>query len=125
MADVVSTVAVGAQLSLSTVDAFKQPNKKEAFLELGCRNALALGAAELVKLIIKRPRPDESDNKSYYSMHTTLLAANRGWNYSIGWSLTWGGGILRGAADKHYQTDILSGAITGWGFDKFCGDWID
>jgi membrane-associated phospholipid phosphatase len=103
--------------------------------------ALAGCLDELVKLLVARERPfvhfrdpasvgtrDPDDNLSFYSGHTTLafsLAVASGTVASIrGYRLApmvWAGslpiaaltGYLRIAADKHYFTDVLTGAALG------------
>lgn len=74
--------------------------------------------------------PDPDDNLSFYSGHTALafsLAAAAGtvsslreyrstpWVWAIGMTLASGVGYLRIAADKHYLTDVLVGAVVGAG----------
>jgi membrane-associated phospholipid phosphatase len=74
------------------------------------------------------PAPDPDDNLSFYSGHTTLafsLAAGAGTVSSLrGYGSApwvWAGGLagaaavgwLRIAADKHYLTDVLAGAVLG------------
>jgi len=73
-------------------------------------------------------RPDADDNLSFYSGHSTLafsLAAAAGtvsdlrgyesapWVWGAGMTIAAAVGYLRIAADKHYLTDVLTGAALG------------
>jgi membrane-associated phospholipid phosphatase len=64
-----------------------------------------------------RKRPDGSDRKSFFSEHTAFAAAalggSAGREFAITIPLTVGTGYFRIAADKHYLTDTLAGAIVG------------
>jgi membrane-associated phospholipid phosphatase len=103
--------------------------------------ALAVALDDVVKLVVARQRPyvhfrDSSqpatpgadDNLSFYSGHTNLafavavasgtIASMRGYRLApVVWatSLPFAAvtGYLRIAADKHYLTDVLSGALLG------------
>jgi membrane-associated phospholipid phosphatase len=103
--------------------------------------ALAVALNDVVKLIVARQRPyvhfrdashqappDPDDNLSFYSGHTNLafavavasgtVASMRGYRLApVVWasSLPWAAvtGYLRIAADKHYLTDVVTGALIG------------
>ncbi len=103
--------------------------------------ALAVALDDVVKLVVARQRPyahfrdssqqappEAEDNLSFYSGHTNLafavavasgtVASMRGYRLApVVWasSLPWAAvtGYLRIAADKHYLTDVLSGALIG------------
>lgn len=103
--------------------------------------AIAVSVDDLVKLLVARQRPfvhfrdpaavgshDADENLSFYSGHTTLafsLAVASGTIASMrGYPLApavWAGsltvaavtGYLRIAADKHYLTDVVAGALAG------------
>jgi membrane-associated phospholipid phosphatase len=103
--------------------------------------ALAVALDDVVKLIVGRQRPmahfrdsnqeappDAEDNLSFYSGHTNLafvvavasgtIASMRGYRLApVVWatSLPWAAvtGYLRIAADRHYLTDVLTGALVG------------
>jgi membrane-associated phospholipid phosphatase len=94
---------------------------------------------QVVKLGVGRQRPfvsyadpgrpaDLDDNLSFYSGHTTLtfaiassaglVAHRRGYRlealiWSAGYALAATTGYLRIAADKHYLTDVATGAVVG------------
>jgi membrane-associated phospholipid phosphatase len=112
-ADVASTALVIGQITADTIVNLRAADRRRA---LGCealRLGLAAGAAELTKLIVHRTRPDGSDQRSFYSGHTTLAAAASGWNVTVGLSLTFGTGYLRLAANKHYASDVAVGFGAG------------
>jgi membrane-associated phospholipid phosphatase len=114
----------------------------EGLLIVGESAMLAMALNNLVKIVAARERPDvharspaereanqqASDNVSFYSGHTTLafaLATSAGTIASMrGYRLAWVmwasglvlasvGGYLRIAADRHYATDVLTGALIG------------
>ncbi len=103
--------------------------------------ALAVTLDDVVKLLVARERPyvhfgvsselappDTGDNLSFYSGHTNLafavavasgtIASMRGYRLApVVWAtslpLAAVTGYLRIAADKHYLTDVLTGALIG------------
>ncbi len=103
--------------------------------------ALAVSLDGIVKLIVARQRPyahfrdssepapaDTEENLSFYSGHTNFafaiavasgtIASMRGYRLApVVWaaSLPWAAitGYLRIAADRHYLTDVLTGALIG------------
>ena len=104
--------------------------------------ALAADLNQLVKFTVGRQRPfvrygnwteadrapDPDDNVSFYSGHSSLafsLAAAAGtvssmrgyrsapWVWATGMTLATGVAYLRVAGDKHYLTDVLTGAAIG------------
>jgi membrane-associated phospholipid phosphatase len=82
----------------------------------GGRVAAAAGLAVFVKLLVQRERPDGSGDDSFYSMHTSIACAA-----SLGlktWPLCPAVGYLRIAADKHWLTDVGTGAGVGVGLVK-------
>ncbi len=82
-----------------------------------------LGATYALKYIVKKERPDHSDNRSFPSMHTSVSFAGAafiqrryGWKWGIpayvlstyvGWSRVYG--------KKHDWWDVATGAIIGAG----------
>lgn len=113
-------------------------------LVVGESVALALAADQLVKFTVGRQRPDvhartpeertalanADDNLSFYSGHTTLafsgavsagmVATMRGYAsapyvWATGLTLATATGYLRIAADRHYFTDVITGAALGAG----------
>jgi membrane-associated phospholipid phosphatase len=103
---------------------------------------LAMALNNIIKIAAARERPDvharspeereakhkASDNVSFYSGHTTLafalatsagtIASMRGYRlapvmWASGLALASVSGYLRIAADRHYATDVLTGALIG------------
>lgn len=88
---------------------------KDCWTRQGLRTGLLLGVNELVKRTVKRERPDGSDRKSFFSMHTALTCVS-GLNSKrqvLGAVLCGAVGYLRIAGQKHWLTDVLVGAGTG------------
>lgn len=99
--------------------------------------AISQALTQIVKFSVARQRPlarfrglppDTDDNMSFYSGHATLcfaLTTSAGlvahWRgnklepliWGVGGSLSFATAYLRIAADKHYFTDVLTGAIVG------------
>ena len=80
-----------------------------------------LGVTLALKFSIKRERPDQSDNHSFPSLHTSaafqgaaFIQKRYGWKYAIpayaGATFT---GYSRVYADKHYPEDVVAGAVIG------------
>ena len=103
---------------------------------------VAIGLNQVLKLVVARERPDvharspserlalqsNGDNLSFYSGHATLafaLATSAGTVATMrhhrlaplmwvaGLTLATTGSYLRIAADRHYASDVLTGALTG------------
>lgn len=130
IADWVSTGLVATNVTADVVTAWRAEDRKQAFKGLACRNAIAVGSSELIKLLVHRERPDGSDNKSFWSEHSAWSAATarwpkkQGWSVGIGYTIAGGTGYLRGAADRHYLSDIGVGFGVGFIADKVCAEWI-
>lgn len=107
--------------------------------------ALAMTATSLAKLVAVRQRPfaahgnyanpdrrpEADDNLSFWSGHTAVsfaiatsagtVASMRGrdeapWVWAVGLTAATAAGYLRMAGDKHYFTDVLTGAVVGSAF---------
>lgn len=92
---------------------------------------LARWGSRIIKLAVGRERPDQSDNMSFPSGHTTtafsvamsagMVAHMRGYKsepyvWAAGFALATTTGYLRIAANKHWLTDTLGGALLGTAF---------
>jgi len=83
----------------------------------------ATGIAQLGKAVIHEERPDQSDNNSFPSGHTTVAFASATTLYKrYGWEIglpAYGLAALTGSArvgaNKHYWHDVLVGASVGIG----------
>ena len=115
-----SNVTVYSAIGIDTIDSLRSKDKKHA---LGCQ-ALRLGINnginQLVKNTVTKARPDGSDNKSFYSGHTSNAFVSSGWNYSIGIPLGITTGALRIKAKKHDWIDVSVGALAGLLTQRVC-----
>jgi membrane-associated phospholipid phosphatase len=109
-------------VALDTVRSFKSEHRKTALLEQACDLGLAGLAMRTTKHFVHRERPDGSDNRSFYSGHTTYAAASArpGWGFGVGVSLVLDTGLFRQAAGKHYATDTIVGTLAGVGAQFAC-----
>lgn len=116
-ANALSWGTVWGAVALDTVRSVKADNRRTALLEQGCGLAVAGLAMRTTKHFVHRDRPDGSDNRSFYSGHTTYTAvsAGRGWEFAV---LVPATAILRQAAGKHYPSDTIVGALAG-GFARW------
>ena len=115
-----SNALVGVTIAGETWRSFHAPDRSRA---LGCqvsRLLVTMAAAEIVKTIVHRVRPDQSDSKSFYSEHTALAFSMTSWNVRVSVPIGGSVGYLRMAADKHYATDVLTGAAAGLASRSIC-----
>lgn len=82
--------------------------------------ALNLGTNYLVKILIRRERPDKSDRLSHWSGHTStsfvgagVVCAQSKKLCPVALGLAGSIGLLRIGADKHWLSDVLVGALVG------------
>jgi membrane-associated phospholipid phosphatase len=134
-------MVVGVPLGVVVYDGVMMGGVKRAgpdVLIVGEAVAVAGAVAQLTKFLAARQRPYATygtlppegvdDHLSFYSAHTTIafsaaaaggmLAQLRGdphypWVYGIGFTAAAATGYFRMAADKHWFTDVLTGAVTG------------
>jgi len=111
-ANIASYIPVAASIVYDSYKSYKSQDRKHAFLMQGIRTGSNLGAAELIKLVVHRIRPDLSDNKSFPSEHTELSAM--GTSIAVSIPLAAGTGYLRMAANKHFLTDTIAGLGIGF-----------
>jgi membrane-associated phospholipid phosphatase len=113
-ANVLSDITVGADLALDTWASWRAPDRRQAFTKQAIRDGAILVVSELTKRLVHRTRPDGSDQLSFYSEHTAFAASALGGpRLALVLPLTLSTGYLRIAADKHYLTDTLVGALVG------------
>jgi len=101
------------QLGADTWHSFTAEHRGRAFATQGCRMGVAMGTTELTKYLVHRTRPDGSDRKSFWSGHTSSAVAAASWRFDVGIPIAAGVGLMRGAAAKHYLSDIGVGALDG------------
>lgn len=120
VANQVSNWLVAGQVTAATVDAWRHEDKRAALGCLGLRLGITIGAAETVKALVHRTRPDGSDRQSFYSEHTAIATVASGWRVFVGVPLAIGTGTLRISAHKHFATDVLVGAMAGFFTQRVC-----
>jgi membrane-associated phospholipid phosphatase len=113
--------AIGS-VALDTVRSFKAEHRKTALLEQACGLGVAGLAMRTTKHLVHRDRPDGSDDRSFYSGHTTYSAVStrRGYGFGISFLLTVDTAFFRQAAGKHYPSDTIVGALAGLGSRALC-----
>jgi hypothetical protein len=119
IADIVSYGTVAAQLTFNTIHNWREPDRKKKIIMEGVKTFFTIAASETVKGFIHEDRPDRSDNKSFWSEHSAIAGANMGWNYKIGFSLTFATMSGRVIAKKHHVWDTVFGALAGMAIDQF------
>lgn len=90
---------------------------KQAAFSLGATYAVTSG----LKLVIEEERPDESNDKSFPSGHTSssfaaaaTLHKRHGWKVGIpAHFVATFVGVARVKADKHFVHDVIAGAVIG------------
>ena len=95
-------------------------DKTKKFLSVVGSQAIIGGTTELTKIWVKRTRPNGNGTKSFFSGHTSSAFAGASAscyldkNYCIsGYTLAAAVGYLRIAADRHWASDVIVGAVVG------------
>lgn len=121
IADWLSTGLVAGSVTADVVHAWRAEDPRSALWGVACRNAVAGGGAELLKVLIHRWRPDHSDQKSTPSGHTAEAFANSTYaSVTITMPVAAAVGYLRPAANRHYASDVAFGAGLGLLARKVC-----
>lgn len=109
VADIISYVGPVVSVTFGLIEAKRNGNlKKEVAKDL-----ILAGIAEGTKRLVNRDRPDHSDSKSFFSEHTMFAASLFGQNKSLSVAISFNTAYLRTAANKHYLTDVVTGAVIG------------
>ena len=122
--DWASTIAASASVVIDTWESYHAANRKDALIRQSIRDGGAFGVAAILKAIVHRTRPDGSSNDSWPSEHTLLPAlllsacGGAGPGLSVSIPFTIGVGAGRIIADRHWFTDVASGAAIGWGIGR-------
>jgi len=93
-------------------------------INLAVANAIAVSTTMALKYSVKEERPDQSDDLSFPSGHTSIAFTNAAllyyeykdsnvWYASSGFLFATATGILRIANNRHYTSDVLAGAGIG------------
>ncbi|MBP6758427.1 MAG: phosphatase PAP2 family protein [Flavobacterium sp.] len=114
-----------AQIYLGKSFGFKPKNDfKQQTINIAIANVMAVSVTEILKRSVKEERPDQSDDLSFPSGHTTVAFTNAAllyyeykdsnlWYASSGFLFATATGILRIANNRHYTSDVLAGAGIG------------
>jgi membrane-associated phospholipid phosphatase len=114
-----------AQIYLGKSFGFKPKNDfQHQTINIAIANIMAVSATEVLKRSVKEERPDQSDDLSFPSGHTTVAFTNAAllyyeykdsnlWYASSGFLFATATGILRIANNRHYTSDVLAGAGIG------------
>lgn len=114
-----------AQIYLGKTFGFTPKNNfKQQTINLFVANAIGWTVFTSIKYITKEERPDQSDNLSFPSGHTSIAFTNAAllyyeykdsnlWYASSGFLFATATGVLRIANNEHYTSDVLAGAGIG------------
>lgn len=114
-----------AQIYLGKSFGFKPKNDfHHQTINIAIANVMAVSVTEILKRTVKEERPDQSDNLSFPSGHTSIAFTNAAllyyeykdsnlWYASSGFLFATATGVLRIANNKHYTSDVLAGAGIG------------
>lgn len=114
-----------AQIYLGKSFGFKPKNDfQHQTINIIVANAIGVAVFSSLKYTIKEERPDQSDDLSFPSGHTTIAFTNAAllyyeykdsnvWYASSGFLFASATGIFRIANNKHYTSDVLAGAGIG------------
>jgi hypothetical protein len=93
-------------------------------IDIAVANTLTLAIVTATKHLVKEERPDQSDNLSFPSGHTAIAFTNAAllfheyresnfWYANSGFLFATATGIFRVANNRHYASDVLTGAGIG------------
>lgn len=114
-----------AQIYLGKTFGFKPKNDfHHQTINIVIANVMAVSVTEVLKRTVKEVRPDQSSDSSFPSGHTTVAFTNAAllyyeykdsnlWYASSGFLFASATGVLRIANNKHYTSDVLTGAGIG------------
>lgn len=114
-----------AQIYLGKIIGLKPKNNfKQQTINIVVANVIGAAVFSSLKYPVKEERPDQSNNLSFPSGHTSIAFTNAAllyyeykdsniWYASSGFLFATATGILRIANNKHYISDVLAGAGIG------------
>lgn len=114
-----------AQIYLGKSFGFKPENDfHHQTINIAIANVMAVSVTEVLKRTVKEERPDQSDDLSFPSGHTSIAFTNAAllyyeykdsnlWYARSGFLFATATGVLRIANNKHYTSDVLAGAGIG------------
>ncbi len=125
----IAQIYAGKYFGFKSKNDFSQQTKNIAIA-----NTATLIIVDILKHSIKEKRPDLSDNLSFPSGHTAIVFTNaallyqeykdsNSWYASSGFVFATATGILRIANNKHYTSDVLTGAGIGLASGILVSHW--
>jgi len=114
-----------AQIYFGKSFGFKPKNNfKQQTINIVVANAIGAAVFTTLKYTVNEERPDQSDDLSFPSGHTSIAFTNAAllyyeykdsnvWYASSGFLFATATGVLRIANNKHYTSDVLAGAGIG------------
>lgn len=114
-----------AQIYLGKTFGFKPKNNfKQQTINIVFANVIGAAVFTTLKYTVSEKRPDQSDDLSFPSGHTSIAFTNAAllyyeykdsnlWYASSGFLFATATGILRIANNRHYTSDVLAGAGIG------------
>jgi membrane-associated phospholipid phosphatase len=124
-----------AQIYLGKTFGFTPKNNfKQQTINIIVANAIGTAVFTTIKYTVKEERPDQSDDLSFPSGHTSVAFTNAAllyyeykdsnlWYASSGFLFATATGILRIANNKHYTSDVLAGAGIGLASGLLVSHW--
>ncbi len=132
--DFLPFVPVG-QIYLGKTFGFTPKNNfKQQTINIVVANAIGAAVFTTLKYTVNEERPDQSDDLSFPSGHTSIAFTNAAllyyeykdsnlWYASSGFLFATATGILRIANNKHYTSDVLAGAGIGLASGMLVSYW--
>jgi membrane-associated phospholipid phosphatase len=122
-------IYLGKQLGLKPKNNFYRQT-----INMGVANVMAVSITMILKHSFRIERPDQSDNLSFPSGHTTIAFTNASllfdefkdsniWYASSGFLFATATGALRIANNEHYLADVLVGAGIGMASAVLVSHW--
>lgn len=124
-----------AQIYLGKSFGFKPKNDfQHQTINIMVANAIGAAVFTTLKHTVKEERPDNSDDLSFPSGHTSIAFTNAAllydeykdsnlWYASSGFMFAAATGVLRIANNKHYTSDVLAGAGIGLASGMIVSYW--
>lgn len=113
----ISYGTVIGNLTIDTIQSYKSDERADAFKKQAIRTGIVLGSSEILKRLVKKERPDHSDNKSFPSMHSALSCVSvntrSGKGFSFEFPIAFGTMAGRKLAKKHDWIDTSTGCLIG------------
>lgn len=123
-ADIASYFTLGAGMALDAKSCMDSVDRKHCFEMMGIRNVVALAATQVIKKVVKRPRPcapsecgiDSNDSDvpsghAWFAFATMNFKENKG--FAVNLSLALGTVAGRKLSNKHDKIGLAAGIAGG------------